>query len=51
MLHGEYSLYVGGLGAFPNMLGVWGTSAHLTGFGVWQYIHWVSIMLHLVPFL
>ena len=47
-------------GIFPLMLGVWGcspyvgdlrASAHLSSFGVWKYMHWVSIMLYLVPFL
>ena len=47
------------MGNTPLMLGVWGhspyigglgASASLLSFGVWQYIHWVSVLLYLVPF-
>ena len=50
MLYGKYSPYVGGWG-IPPYVGGLGASTHLPGFGAWQYIHWVSIMLYLVPFL
>ena len=48
---GNTPLMLGVWREFPHMLGVWGASASLASCGVWQYIHWVSIMLYLVPFL
>ena len=38
-------------GGTPHMLGVWGHQHICQVSGVCQYIHWMSIMLHLVPFL
>ena len=49
MLYGEYSPYIG-VGSVPHMFWAWGASAHLSSFGAWQYIHWVSIMLYFVPY-
>ena len=37
-----------GLGGIPPYVGV---SASLSSFGVWQDIHWVSILIYLVTFL
>ena len=50
MLYGKYSHYVWVWGHSPYV-GDWGASTHLSAFDAWQYIHWVSIMLYLVPFL
>ena len=38
-------------GGTSHMLGAWGLQHICQAFGVCQYIHWMSIMLHLVPFL
>ena len=38
------------MGNISLMLGVWEAFAHLSSFGAWQCIHWVSIRLYLVLF-
>ena len=38
-------------GNYPLCLGVWGCQHICQAFGVCQYINWMPIMLHLVPFL
>ena len=39
------------MGEMSHMLGAGGLQHICKAFGVCQYIHWMSIMLHLVPFM